>query len=72
MRAGGFLFVKVAEDRHRLIGLLGLDQAVADRRRDLRRPSAGLATPFGGGDYYALIMRVGRPVWRGPRIRRVG
>jgi hypothetical protein len=29
-------------------------------------------SPFSGGDYFDVIMRVGRPVWRGARLRRAG
>ena len=29
-------------------------------------------SPFSGGDYYDVIMRVGRPVWHGLRPRRAG
>jgi hypothetical protein len=30
-------------------------------------------SPFSGGDYYGVIMRVGRPIWRGAaRLRRAG
>ena len=29
-------------------------------------------SPFSGGDYYDVIMRVGRPGWRGARLRRAG
>jgi hypothetical protein len=28
--------------------------------------------PFSGGDYFEVIMRVGRPIWRGARLRRAG
>ena len=28
--------------------------------------------PFSGGDYFDVIMRVGRPTWRGARLRRTG
>lgn len=27
---------------------------------------------FSGGDYYAVVMRVGRPLSRGARLRRAG
>jgi len=29
-------------------------------------------SPFSGGDYYDVIMRVGRLSWRGARLRRAG
>jgi hypothetical protein len=29
-------------------------------------------SPFSGSDYYDVIMRVGRPGWRGARLRRAG
>ena len=29
-------------------------------------------SPFSGGDYFDVIMRVGRPIWRGVRLRRAG
>jgi ribosomal protein S27E len=29
-------------------------------------------SPFSGGDYYEVIMRVGRLSWRGARLRRAG
>ena len=31
-----------------------------------------LDSPFSGGDYFDVIMRVGRPIWRGARLRRAG
>jgi hypothetical protein len=34
--------------------------------------SCGMMTPLSGSDYYDLIMRVGRPVWHGARLRRAG
>jgi hypothetical protein len=29
-------------------------------------------SPFSGGDYFDVIMRVGRPIWRGAGLRRAG
>lgn len=29
-------------------------------------------SPFSGSDYYDVIMRVGRPGWRGAGLRRAG
>jgi ribosomal protein S27E len=29
-------------------------------------------SPFSGSDYFDVIMRVGRPIWRGARLRRAG
>jgi hypothetical protein len=29
-------------------------------------------SPFEGGDYFDVIMRIGRPMWRGARLRRAG
>jgi hypothetical protein len=29
-----------------------------------------VAAPFEGCDYFDVIMRVGRPIWRGARLRR--
>ena len=29
-------------------------------------------SPFSGGDYFDVIMKVGRPIWRGARLRRAG
>jgi hypothetical protein len=29
-------------------------------------------SPLSGGDYFDVIMRVGRPIWRGARLRRAG
>ena len=34
--------------------------------------TAQVAAPFEGGDYFDVIMRVGRPIWRGARLRRAG
>jgi hypothetical protein len=31
-----------------------------------------LDSPFEGSDYFDVIMRVGRPIWRGARLRRAG
>ena len=31
-----------------------------------------VASPFEGCDYFDVIMRVGRPIWRGARLRRAG
>ena len=32
--------------------------------------SCGIDSPFSGGDYFDVIMRIGRPMRRGARLRR--
>ena len=70
------------EDERRIVRCVACDGTVLAKIAGFRRIDANTAcascgmtlveSPFGGGDYYGVIMRAGRPVWRGARLRRAG
>ena len=70
------------EDERRIVRCAACDGTVLAEIAGFGRIDANTAcvscgttledSPFSGGDYYAVIMRVGRPGWRGARLRRAG
>ena len=71
-----------AEDERRILRCAACDGTVLAETAGLGRIDANAAcascgmtladSPFSGGDYFDVIMRVGRPIWRGARLRRAG
>jgi len=71
-----------AEDERRIVRCAACDGTVLAETAGLGRVDANVAcascgmtladSPFSGGDYFDVIMRVGRPIWRGARLRRAG
>ena len=68
------------EDERRILRCAACDGTVFAEIAGFGRADANTAcascgmtlvdSPFGGGDYFDVIMRVGRPIWRGARLRR--
>ena len=72
----------IEEDEGRIVRFAACDATVLAEIAGFGRTDANTAcascemtladSPFSGGDYYAVIMRVGRSVWRKARLRRAG
>jgi len=70
------------EDERRIVRCAACDGTVLAEIAGFGRIDANTAcascgmtlvgSPFSGGDYYDVIMRVGRAVWPGARLRRAG
>ena len=70
------------EDERRILRCAACDGTVFGEIAGFVRADANTAcascgmtlvdSPFSGGDYFDVIMRVGRPIWRGARLRRAG
>ena len=70
------------EDERRILRCAACEGTVLAETAGLGRADANTAcascgmtladSPFSGGDYFAVIMRIGRPLSRGARPRRVG
>ena len=70
------------EDERRILRCAACDGTVVAEIAGFGRVDANIAcvscgmtltdSLFSDGDYYDVIMRVGRPVWRGARLRRAG
>jgi len=70
------------EDERRIVRCAACDGAVLAEIAGFGRIDANTAcaacgmtlvnSPFSGSDYYDVIMRVGRPGWRGAGLRRTG
>jgi len=70
------------EDERRIVRCAACDGTVLAEIAGFARIDANTAcascgmtvadSPFSGGDYYDVIMRVGRLSWRGARLRRAG
>ena len=68
------------EDERRIVRCAACEGTVLAEIADLGRIDANTAcascgmtladSPFSGGDYYAVVMRIGHSVWRGARHRR--
>jgi ribosomal protein S27E len=70
------------EDERRILRCATCDGTVFAEIADFGRADANTAcascgmtlvdSPFSGGDYFDVIMKVGRPISRGARLRRAG
>ena len=70
------------EDERRILRCAACDGTVLAETAGSGRVDANTAcascgmilgnSPFSGGDYFDVIMMVGRPIWRGARLRRAG
>ena len=75
-------FRRSEEDERRILRCAACDGTVLAEIAGFVRADANTAcascgmtlvnSPFSGGDYFDVIMRVGRPIWRGARLRRAG
>ena len=75
-------FRRSEEDERRILRCAACDGTVLAEIAGFVRADANTAcascgmtlvnSPFSGGDYFDVIMRVGRPMWRGARLRRAG